>query len=149
MTRAKLEAHVSFVASRRIYNQWLSCVPSRFIEELPDAHVEITSNPGLFGGQSNFATLAAEEDATFFEMAKPGRGPGYHRLRNTRRRKDETVIEGRVEVIEQTKKIPVGVRVFHQKFGYGTVISSDGDKLEIEFEKAGTKKVVESFVKPA
>ena len=149
LTRAKFKAHVSFAASRRIYNQWLSCVPSRFIEELPDAHVEITSDQGLYGGQSKFAALTAEDDATSWDIVKPGRGPGYHRLRDNRRRKAETVIKGRAELIERTEGIPVGVRVFHQKFGYGTVIASDGDKLEIEFEKAGTKKVIESFVQPA
>ena len=147
LTRAKLEAHVSFAASRRIYNQWLSCVPSRFIEELPDDHVKISSDQGLYGGRRGLADFAGGDDAAWVS-AKPGRGPGYQRLRDARRREAETVIEGRAELVERSGGIAVGVRVFHQKFGYGTVTASDGGKLEIEFEKAGAKKVMESFVEP-
>jgi DNA helicase-2/ATP-dependent DNA helicase PcrA len=40
----------------------------------------------------------------------------------------------------------IGVRVFHQKFGYGCVSEIEGDKLTIAFEKAGIKKVVSRFV---
>ncbi len=148
LTRAKIQAHVSFAASRRIYNQWLSCVPSRFIEELPKEHVEITPNQGLYGGQPRLADFAGGDDAAWVS-AKPGRGPGYQRLRDVRKRKAETVIEGRAELVERSGGIAVGVRVFHLKFGYGTVTTSDGGKLEIEFDKAGTKKVMESFVEPA
>ena len=146
LTRAKIQAHVSFAASRRIYNKWLSCVPSRFIQELPDDHVEMTSDPGLYGGQARLDAHTAGGDDGAWDVIKPGRGPGYQRLRDTRRRESETVIEGRAQPIENRAGIAVGVRVFHQKFGYGTVTSSDGGKLEIEFEKAGAKKVMESFV---
>ena len=148
LTRAKLKAHVSFAASRRIYNQWLSCVPSRFIDELPKDRVKITSDQGLYGGQAGLADFASGNDASW-DTVKPGRGPGYQRLRETRRRGTETVIEGRAELVERSSEFAVGVRVFHQKFGYGTVTSSDGGKLEIAFEKAGAKKVMESFVEPA
>jgi DNA helicase-2/ATP-dependent DNA helicase PcrA len=78
-----------------------------------------------------------------------GRGPGYERLHASRRKSG--TIEGRATVVEElpTKGGMVcGVRVFHQKFGYGTIQSMDGNKLEIAFEKAGTKKVLDSFVVP-
>jgi DNA helicase-2/ATP-dependent DNA helicase PcrA len=42
-----------------------------------------------------------------------------------------------------------GDRVFHQKFGYGSVAAAEGNKLDIEFDKAGTKKVMAGFVVPA
>ena len=51
--------------------------------------------------------------------------------------------------VSTVNSIAIGVRIFHQKFGYGTVVSNDDGKLEIDFEKAGTKKVLESFVEPA
>ena len=41
-----------------------------------------------------------------------------------------------------------GERVFHQKFGYGTVQSIEGERLTIDFDKAGEKKVIASFVVP-
>ena len=40
----------------------------------------------------------------------------------------------------------VGARVFHQKFGNGNVTAVDGNKLTIKFDKAGEKRVVDSFV---
>ncbi len=123
-------------------------MPSRFIDELPEDHVEITSDQGLYGGQAGLAALAAGDDDASWDSVKPGRGPGYQRLRDVRRREAETVIEGRAELVERIGGIAVGVRVFHRKFGYGTVTASDGGKLEIEFEKAGAKKVMESFVEP-
>ena len=64
------------------------------------------------------------------------------------RRVAETVFEGRADQVDRPGGIAAGTRVFHQKFGYGTVTASDGGKLEIEFEKAGAKKVMESFVEP-
>ena len=42
-----------------------------------------------------------------------------------------------------------GRRVFHQKFGYGKILSTDGDKLEIFFEKTGVKTVMKNFVTAA
>jgi DNA helicase-2/ATP-dependent DNA helicase PcrA len=43
----------------------------------------------------------------------------------------------------------LGERVFHQKFGYGRVKSVEGNKLTVDFEKAGEKRVIDSFVIPA
>ena len=40
-----------------------------------------------------------------------------------------------------------GQRVFHQKFGMGLILSSEGDKLNISFDKAGEKRVIASFIK--
>jgi DNA helicase-2/ATP-dependent DNA helicase PcrA len=62
------------------------------------------------------------------------------------------VIEGRAVELkprQAASKFTVGLRVFHQKFGYGKVIAVEADRLEIDFEKAGIKKVIDSFVEPA
>ena len=45
-----------------------------------------------------------------------------------------------------TSRFAVGERVFHQKFGYGLIEDVDGNKLTIAFDKAGRKRVVDSFV---
>jgi ATP-dependent DNA helicase UvrD/PcrA len=149
LTRAKRHAYVSFAANRRIYNQWLSCVPSRFVDELPKDHVEISSEQGLYGAQSGLS-LDQDDDAADWSGVRPGRGPGYARMQNARKRGGARLIEGRARTVEsRAGNFEIGVRVFHQKFGYGTVQSVDGDKLDIEFEKAGAKKVMESFVEPA
>jgi DNA helicase-2/ATP-dependent DNA helicase PcrA len=146
LTRAKQQAYISFAANRRIYNQWLSCIPSRFVDELPKEHVEITSEEGLYGAKTGHDT---DDVSPEWPNIRHGRGPGYARMQNARHDRSGTVIEGRAKLIEKTPShIQIGVRVFHQKFGYGTVQSVDGEKLEIEFEKAGNKKVMDSFVEP-
>ena len=45
--------------------------------------------------------------------------------------------------------LAIGMRVFHEKFGYGEIADIDGNKLEVAFEHAGTKRVLDSFVQPA
>ena len=140
---------MSFAASRRIFNQWVSSVPSRFVDELPKDQVEVVSDPGLFRAQPGFG-LEDSLDAGLDRPARQGRGPGYQRLKRARRSDIDMLIEGTARRIEEPAgSLGVGVRVFHQKFGYGTIVASDAGKLEIAFEKAGTKKVMESFVMPA
>ena len=149
LTRARKTVTVSFAASRRIFNQWVSSVPSRFVDELPKDQVEVVSDPGLFRAQPGFG-LEDSLDAGLDRPARQGRGPGYQRLKRARRSDIDMLIEGTARRIEEPAgSLGVGVRVFHQKFGYGTIVASDAGKLEIAFEKAGTKKVMESFVMPA
>jgi DNA helicase-2/ATP-dependent DNA helicase PcrA len=143
LTRARQRANVSFAANRRIYHQWQSSIPSRFVDELPPDHVETETESGLYGGavRSGFAETDAAESWT-----QSGRGPGYARLRAAR---GAQTIEGQARTLEERGGgVGVGVRVFHQKFGYGTIRAVDGEKLEIAFEKAGAKKVMASFVEP-
>ena len=47
---------------------------------------------------------------------------------------------------ESAASYQTGERVFHDKFGYGTISGVDGNKLTIDFEKAGRKRVLDSFV---
>ena len=141
LTRARNKAIVSFAANRRIYGRWQSAAPSRFIEELPEDHIEIHSQPGLYGGdEAHFKGGLGENPAVFGDAV----------TRPRRRRKRSRVIEDarfEAKVVDvDDKSFRVGQRIFHQKFGYGRVLSIDGGKLEIDFEKAGSKKVMASFV---
>ena len=114
---------------------------------MPQEFVEVESEAGLYGGLAGASGL---KDDAAADWDQTGRGPGYARLRASRRNRG--VIDGRATVVEElpsTGAVACGVRVFHQKFGYGTVQAKDGNKLEIVFEKAGTKKVLDSFVVPA
>ena len=147
LTRARERAVITFAANRRIYNQWQSSIPSRFVEELPGDFVEVESEAGLYGG---LAGSSGFRDDAAAEWDQTGRGPGYARLRASRR--NGGIIDGSATVVEElppSGAVACGVRVFHQKFGYGTIQAVDGNKLEIAFEKAGTKKVLDSFVVPA
>jgi len=144
LTRARNRAQISFAANRRIYNQWQSAIPSRFVDELPGDHIETVSDTGFYA-----AGLGEDLQEDAAEWNRTGRGAGYERLRAARAR-GGLIIESRATMIDDGggAAIRIGMRVFHQKFGYGKVISADGNKLEIAFEKAGTKKVMDSFVEP-
>lgn len=135
LTRARARVYVSFAANRRVYNQWQSSIPSRFISELPKDAVEEESDSGLYG-QSGGGTWPGFSDGG---VSRAGAGA----------RRPIGLIEGEsyeVAPREEASAFQLGDRIFHQKFGYGTVEDIDGAKLEIEFEKAGRKKVLDSFV---
>jgi DNA helicase-2/ATP-dependent DNA helicase PcrA len=162
LTRAEKLLTVSFAANRAIHGRWQSALPSRFIDELPAAHVEVMTPPGLYGGtfgaagQSMRGGPAAEPQASRLETAASGadayNSPGWRRMQaNAGQRGLRTPSEARHLVIDAQAVSPhaVGDKVFHQKFGYGVVESVEGDKLSILFDKAGTKKVVGSYVTAA
>ncbi len=141
ITRAKRRANISFAASRFMHGSWLNAMPSRFIAELPDQHVE---RQNIFG----FAPQPQRErTAPLFQQLQA--------TRSTRavHRPPAEIDGGRFVEIETVGRSPngfaTGDRVFHQKFGYGTVKRVDHDKLDIHFDKAGQKKVVDSFVTAA
>ncbi|NQU57489.1 MAG: ATP-binding domain-containing protein, partial [Rhodospirillales bacterium] len=135
LTRARKRAMVSFAANRRIYGNWQSAIPSRFIDELPPDNVSRSADPGLYGAAADRVDRGA-----FFDTARP------------RRRNRSGFSEqpgrwsGQKSGVQDAEGLKPGQRVFHQKFGYGAILAIDGDKLEISFEKAGTKKVMAGFV---
>lgn len=134
LTRARRRVFISHAANRRVYNQWQSSLPSRFIGELPAEAVERSGQTGLYGGGTGEADVW-------------GGGAGERW-----RRRPATVIDApswRTVTPAQSGTFRVGDRVFHQKFGYGRVNAVDDNKLEIAFDKAGTKKVIDSFVEIA
>ena len=149
ITRAEEICTISFVGNRMVFGQWQSAMPSRFIDELPEDHVEVLTPPGLYGGGFG----AAMPKSTLHEAAAEANvynSPGWRRLQaRSGERGMSQPRETRNTVIDMTavSSFTMGERVFHQKFGYGEVIGIEGDKLEVAFEKAGTKKVVAKFLK--
>ena len=145
ITRAEELCTISFAANRRVYGQWQSQLPSRFIDELPEEHVEVLTPPGLYGGNHGAAAPSARMEAAA-ARADHYNSPGWRRLQA---RAAKGPAAAPVITATASASFTEGERVFHQKFGYGRVIGMDGDKLEIEFEKAGTKKVVTHYLEPA
>ena len=143
LTRARERAIISFAANRRVYNQWQSAIPSRFVDELPVENVTVESQPGLYGGHrgsgGGVSSFDPDEDHSF----------GARRRGVYREKLQDAAAWKTSEPGETSRKFDVGERIFHQKFGYGRVLIVDGNKLEIAFEKAGTKKVMDSFVEEA
>jgi DNA helicase-2/ATP-dependent DNA helicase PcrA len=146
LTRARKRAFVSFAANRRIYNQWQASIPSRFVAELPPEHLEQRSDAGLYGSYSAGHYGSLRETATAASGDSDwGWTPGQ-RLQ----RKRSPLIEGEITARDaEDVDYEIGQRIFHQKFGYGAIAAIDGNKLDIEFEKAGRKKVLASFVSAA
>ena len=153
ITRAERLCTISFAGNRRVYGQWQSQLPSRFIDELPQAHVEVLTPPGLYGGgygaAGGFGAAASgiEDRAARADVYN---SPGWKRMqdRGTSARPVSKPRETRHQVIdlEAASAFALGDRVFHQKFGYGAVLGIEGDKLTVAFDKAGEKKLVASYV---
>lgn len=148
ITRAEEVCTISFAGNRRVFGQWQSQMPSRFIDELPEDHVEVLTPPGLYGGGMGGAPMSSTLETRAAE-ANVYNSPGWRRLQDRQgTRPVSQPRESRTTTIDLTavSAYTVGDRVFHQKFGYGEVMSIEGDKLEIEFDKSGTKKVVARFI---
>ncbi|MFC3677813.1 ATP-dependent helicase [Ferrovibrio xuzhouensis] len=156
LTRARKRAHITYAANRRIYNQWTSAIPSRFLDELPPDHVEQraaaglyrSARPGGFGGFADSATAGANR----------GDYGGHTWDFSPQKRRPAGLIEGRVRHVSDDDVVQhspddlafgLGDRVFHVKFGYGRIRGIEGNKLLIAFEKAGEKRVIASFVEKA
>ena len=151
LTRAKELATISFAANRRVYGQWQSALPSRFIDELPEAHVEVLTPPGLYGGGYGAAGMASSIETKAMK-ADVYNSPGWRRMQDrAANRPVSQPRETRDMVINATalSSFVMGDRAFHDKFGYGTVVGIEGDKLDIAFDKAGIKKIVARFVRSA
>jgi DNA helicase-2/ATP-dependent DNA helicase PcrA len=190
LTRARRRAKLYFATNRRIHGTWSTTIPSRFLDELPSANVEITESKGGSGwggsggyGPSRFDNVESfgssyatpgwqraqanrnrgqggrgqarggfEESQSSFSDARGdtsgSRGDTFSGGGFARNKRGPMVIEGEL-VAKSTgtvSEFSLDDRVFHQKFGYGNVVKIDGNKLTIAFEKAGEKKVVDSFV---
>jgi DNA helicase-2/ATP-dependent DNA helicase PcrA len=191
ITRARRRAKIYFATNRRMHGQWQSNIPSRFLDELPEASVEVTESRGGFGGYGGYGASRFDEmthfgssygtpgwqraqrrrggfeedvaqdfdqDAPTPEGGRPaaGRQAGGRAYqarsaaadRSARQRTSPLTIEG--ELIARSSgpasAFAIGDRVFHLKFGNGNVTAVDGNKLCIQFDQAGEKRVVDSFV---
>jgi DNA helicase II / ATP-dependent DNA helicase PcrA len=202
ITRAKKRAKIYFATNRRMHGLWQTNIPSRFLDELPEADVEVTESQAGFGGYagygasrfdaatsfgSNYTTPGwqraqgrrdrgggggfEEDDAADYQSDEPAptndramrlinppppAGEGREGVRadartsrpNTPQRRLPLTIEGELvaKSTGTTSAFTLGDRVFHQKFGNGNITAIDGNKLTIQFDKAGQKRVVDSFV---
>ncbi len=174
LTRARRRAKLYFATNRRIHGTWSTTIPSRFLDELPAPNVEITESKGGSGwggsggyGPSRFdnvesfgssyttpgwqraqANRARNQGGGRNGQARGGFEESQSSFSSSRTKRGPMVIEGEL-VAKSTgtvSEFSLDDRVFHQKFGYGHVVKIDGNKLTIAFEKAGEKKVVDSFV---
>jgi DNA helicase-2/ATP-dependent DNA helicase PcrA len=155
ITRARRSCTILHAANRRIYGQWTSSIPSRFIEDLPAEHIDQETT--LTGGASLWRANWSEQEDPFAHVARDRpdkaqtRGPGWQRALtsgyNTKpSRVRENTRSSASFAAPARSDITVGTMVCHDKFGTGCVIDQEGNKLTIMFENAGEKRVLDSFV---
>ncbi|HZH51352.1 MAG TPA: UvrD-helicase domain-containing protein [Microvirga sp.] len=161
LTRARKRAKIYFASNRRIHGLWNSTIPSRFIDDLPEADVEVVEAPanfsygGGYGAGSRFDRMAPFSGSSYqtpgWQRAQAHRAStddGGYSARRSGDRRGPMMIEGEL-VAKSTgaaSSFKVGGRVLHSKFGPGTIEAVDGNKLTVEFDKAGRKMVLDSFV---
>ena len=149
VTRARLRAKILFASNRRIHGLWQTTMPSRFIDDLPADHVQLVENAR---SGSDYGGYAQSRFANMDSFGSKYETPGWRRAQQRANeaapaRKPPPTIEG--EILSRANAasgFAPGVRIFHVKFGPGTVAAVDGAKLAIDFDKAGRKLVLDSFV---
>ncbi|MFT3995928.1 MAG: UvrD-helicase domain-containing protein [Asticcacaulis sp.] len=163
LTRARELARVSFVANRQVFGRWTSQIPSRFVDEMPIENVEATSQTGY--NQAGWQSQESRWDRAGYQ---PNHSKSESRSENRSNTGGEARFSDRLSGVDMSrlekkpqphrpsapkpqasKGYTVGTRVFHTKFGYGQVVSSDGNKLVVDFDVSGEKKVIDSFVEKA
>ena len=148
ITRAKRRARIFFATNRRIRGLWQTTSPSRFIDNLPAAHVEVVESKGA----SQYGAYGVSRFANLDSYGSGYATPGWKRAQSAQkdaspRARQAPIIEGQVLAKSTAAaRFAPGARVLHLKFGPGTVASADGSKLTVDFDKAGRKMVMESFV---
>jgi DNA helicase-2/ATP-dependent DNA helicase PcrA len=189
LKRAKKNLHLWFVSNRRVHGMWQSTIPSRFLDELPEAHVEVAESGNSYGGygrgsaadpgRRNPYGASRFDDVGAFSNTYAT--PGWQRAQKNRTEATDRnwgtrsghaverigygetdsgygagrgsvkgrTIEGELvakSVSDSPSPFKIGDRVFHQKFGNGNVAAVEGNKLTIDFDKAGQKRVLDGFV---
>ena len=153
LTRARQRIRASFAANRRVHGSWQSALPSRFLKEIPEEHVETVMDEGFYGGATGFRDNAGAES-----FASTYDSPGWKRAQANRAaaggvRARPPLIEAQAWSVQTSdpsaSQFERGERVFHQKFGYGRISFVEGNKLTVEFDKAGEKRVIDQFVQRA
>jgi len=135
ITRARKRAYISYVGNRRMYGNWVNAIPSRFVDELPDDHIEVQAEEGLYGN----AGRSQHWDSSGFGAAEFTRKTSF--IDGSARR-----VESKADVVSPEAAFRRGDHVAHEKFGRGVIIHIDGNKLDIAFQSGGTKRVMDSFI---
>ena len=171
ITRAKHRCHIWFVSNRRIHGLWQSTLPSRFLDELPVTHVEVAEMEQSYGGygrggygQSRFdkaEPFASSYSTPGWKRAQANKtdatrdnwgtrsGHAVERIGYGESGPKGRTIEGELvakSTSSEPSKFTLGDRVFHLKFGNGNITGIEGNKLTIDFDRAGQKRVLDGFV---
>ena len=160
LTRARKCAYISFASNRRVHGMWQNGLPSRFISELPAGHIDSLVDEGFYG---HYGSFRDNTENTSFSGEGSYASPGWRRVQEARAKMGEgrsnsgwqrgTTIDAKAKTVSTsdvvTSQYSTGERVFHQKFGYGRIVAVEVNKLLVDFDKAGSKRVIDGFVTKA
>ncbi len=153
LTRARRQARIFYALNRRIRGLWQTSAPSRFIQEMPEEHVEFEEFSGSADRGYGYRPPAGLDSGFASRYDTPGWRRAEARSRASGESGSRTVrpsgatIEGAVNGHGSPSSIfRPGSRVMHSKFGPGEVVAVDGPKLTVDFDKAGRKLVMDSFI---
>jgi DNA helicase-2/ATP-dependent DNA helicase PcrA len=153
LTRARQRIRISFAANRRVHGSWQAALPSRFVKEIPEDHIDAVVDEGFYGGYAGF-----RDNGQASEFGSSYDSPGWKRAQANRTRagglrSSPPLIEAQAWSVQTSdptaSAYASGDRIFHQKFGYGRVTFVEGNKLTVRFDKAGEKRVIDQFVSRA
>ena len=153
LTRARRQARIYYALNRRVRGLWQTSARSRFIQELPEEHVEFEESAGSADRGYGSWPSAGPESGFTSRYDTPGwrrfeaRSRDSGELRSRTARPSGPIIEGAAHGYGSSSSVfQPGSRVIHSKFGPGEVVAVDGPKLTVDFDKAGRKLVMDSFV---
>src|SRR5262249_23496544 len=95
LTRAKQRVFVSFAANRRVHGQWQTALPSRFIGELPEAHIDSVAEEGFYGNYGSFRDNQGDFASTYSS-------PGWRRAQEARAKpssRGPSIIEATAKIV--------------------------------------------------
>lgn len=154
ITRAKRKLYISMATSRRIYGEWKNNPPSRFLNEIPSSCLQITNQvsscyngSGSYYGGSSYQNSASKYGGGYAKK-KFSTKPSYQKYVDDDEHKYsyESVND---EYQSRSKNSYIGVRVYHDTFGYGKIISVSGQMCVVDFDNYGKKKVMGSYLRQA
>lgn len=127
ITRAKKRVYITFAGSRRIFNQWQNNLPSRFINEIPEEHVEMTNLSAGGGYDYGYNDWNGGNQSYFYKKEKKASCFG-----NTRK-----------------PAFQIGTEVYHSRYGYGKVVAANGENTQVLFEDGSIKKIMADYLEIA
>ena len=147
ITRAKQQLYILTALNRKVYGQWQNNIPSRFINELPPSNIDIQNNVNNFYSSNYGGNYGNNYDSGSSYL------PWYTNKKESAAREYNDSNRYSYTPEPEYRSSPsngiVGVRVYHQSFGYGKIIAVDGNKLEIMFDNYGHKKLHKDYVTKA
>lgn len=157
ITRAKQNLYITLAHSRRLYGQWQNNEPSRFINEIPTDCLNISNQMSqCYSGGSSYGNYGRSYNG--YRQNYNRRKPAFSTKPSYQRYEPQEEHEYSYEPDDyadynsyqsgRTSSL-IGIKVFHESFGYGKIVAVSGQSCEVQFEKFGRKKVMGSYLRRA